>query len=199
MGTGIPTHIYTFLSNVAFSVFICFRIVPIHCLTKLHVSLGQDELQLRDSPLLPRPGEYGSQHCPGCVQHCHCLPGHRLQVSYLSVCLHQACIHTVHSYLHLCSFQIVSCTTCGLSSLAALHVGHEPSSIKKLIALFKKHYISQVGLVVGSLYCGDCMKTGSFSLIVCVPSVCRHSGTGCHRESCVFCERFCWRYCGLVL
>jgi vacuolar protein sorting-associated protein 13A/C len=28
-------------------------------------------------------------------------------------------------------------------NLAALHIGHEPSTFKKLIALFKKHYISQ--------------------------------------------------------
>lgn len=34
--------------------------------------------------------------------------------------------------------------------LAALHVGHEPSSAKKLLALFQKHYVSQVSQMLAA-------------------------------------------------
>ena len=196
------SHLHLSVQCCFLCLFVCFLVVPIHCLTMLLVRFRPRLASAQRQSVTTQTWRV-LQSTPPWVCSARSLPSRMQTSSQLPLSVHTPNIHMYIWCIHVCAcivfFRFVSCAADVLSSLAALHVGHEPSSIKKLIALFKTHYISQVGLVVEAPYCGDCMKAGFFSLTVCVPGVCRHSGTGCHRESCVFCERFCWRHSGLVL
>ena len=73
------------------------------------------------------------------------------------------------------------CIYTSLTRLAALHIGNEPSTVKKLTVLFQKHYVAQVMCLIADGAEISFYSSSQFLVYaVPLPDLCSHTWIGCH-------------------